>query len=124
MYIYKKSPFLITLSLVLFCLLAIGFLIWIGQDIIIPIAFSVLLAILLLPLNNFFEKKITRVWAISLSLLISLTLLSGLIYFFTYKIAGFVDDLPTIKRQLNHHLRPVQNGGYSTVHLTRNEQKQ
>lgn len=124
MYINKKSPFLITLSLVLFCLLAIGFLIWIGQDIIIPIAFSVLLAILLLPLNNFFEKKITRVWAISLSLLISLTLLSGLIYFFTYKIAGFVDDLPTIKRQLNHHLRTVQNWGYSQFHLTRKEQKQ
>ena len=122
--IYKKPPFLITLYLVLFCLLAIGFLIWIGQDIIVPIAFSTLLAILLLPLTNFFEKKIGRVWAISLSIFISLILLAALIYFFIIKIAGFVDDLPTIKRQLDHHLRTVQTWGYRQFHLTSTEQKE
>lgn len=122
--IHKKPPFIITLYHVLFCILAIGFIIWIGQDIIVPIAFSTLLAILLLPLNNFFEKKMPRVWAISLSLVISLSMLLALIYFFSFKIAGFVDDLPTIKRQLNHHLRTVQNWGYSQFHLTRTEQKE
>ncbi len=122
--IYKKPPFLFTLYLVLFCILALGFLIWIGQDIIVPIAFSTLLAILLLPLTNFFEKKMGRLWAISLSLVISLILLSALIYFFSTKIAGFVDDLPTIKKQLNRHLRTVQNWGYAQFHLTRTEQKE
>lgn len=122
--IYKKPPFLVTLYLVLFCVLAVGFLIWIGQDIIVPVAFSTLLAILLLPLTNFFEKKMGRVWAISLSLLISLTILSALIYFFTIKISGFVDDLPAIKRQLNHHLRTLETWGYRQFHLTSTEQKE
>lgn len=65
-----------------------------------------------------------RVWAISLSLVISLILLSALIYFFSTKIAGFVDDLPTIKKQLNRHLRTVQNWGSAQFHLTRTEQKE
>ncbi len=120
--IYKKPPFLVTLFLVLLCLIAIGFITWIGQDIIVPVAFSALLAILLLPLNNFLEKKLSRVWAISLSLVIAITLLATLIYFFTIKISGFIDDLPTIKRQLNHHLRTAQNWAYTQFHLTRREQ--
>jgi len=79
---------------------------------------------LLLPFNNFLEKKLSRVWAISVSLIISLSILISLIYFFTIHIAGFVDDLPQIKSQLNRHLRTVQTWAYHQFHLTRVEQKQ
>jgi predicted PurR-regulated permease PerM len=120
----NPQSFLVKLFIVLFCLLAIGFLIWIGQDIIVPFAFATLLAILLLPFNNFLEKKMSRVWAISVSLSVSLFVLFGLIYFFSVHIGGFVDDLPRIKSQLNHHLRTVQSWGYNQFHLTRKEQKQ
>ena len=124
MQIGKTQSFLVKLSLVLFCLLAIGFIIWIGQDIIVPIAFATLLAILLLPFNNFLEKKLSRVWAISVSLTISLIILIGLIYFFSIHVSSFVDDLPQIKSQLNRHLRTVQTWAYNQFHLTRTEQKQ
>lgn len=124
MQIDKTQSFLIKLFLVLFCLLAIGFIIWIGQDIIVPIAFATLLAILLLPFNNFLEKKMSRVWAISFSLSISLIVLIAVIYFFSLHVAGFVDDLPKIKSRLNHHLSTVQTWAYNQFHLTRTEQKQ
>lgn len=120
----KTQSFLFKLFLVLFCLLAIGFIIWIGHDIIVPIAFSTLLAILLLPFNNFLERKMSRVWAIIISLTISLVLLIAVIYFFSMHIAGFIDDLPRIKSQLNRHLRTVQTWAYHQFHLTRTEQKQ
>ncbi|MEP6926622.1 MAG: AI-2E family transporter [Ginsengibacter sp.] len=120
----KTQPFLVKAFLVLFCLLATGFIIWIGQDIIVPIAFATLLAILLLPFNNFLEKKLSRVWAISMSLTISLIVLIGLIYFFSIHVSNFVDDLPKIKSQLNRHLRTVQTWAYNQFHLTRVEQKQ
>jgi predicted PurR-regulated permease PerM len=121
---WKTPSFLVKLSLVLFCLLAIGFIIWIGQDIIVPIAFAILLAILLLPFNNFLEKRLSRVWAISVSLTVSLIILIGLIYFFSIHVGSFVDDLPQIKSQLNRHLRTVQTWAYNQFHLTRTEQKQ
>src|SRR6476659_5273171 len=124
MYIGKNQSFLVKLFLALFCLLAMGFIVWIGQDIIVPIAFATLLAILLLPFNKFLEKKLSRVWAISLSLTISLVILSGLIYFFSVHVSNFVDDLPQIKSQLNRHLRTVQTWAYNQFHLTRSEQKE
>jgi len=120
----KPLSFLVKLFLVLFCLLATGFLIWIGQDIIVPIAFATLLAILLLPFNNFLEIKLSRVWAITLSLSLALIILIGLIYFFAIHVGSFVDDLPRIKSQLNRHLRTVQTWAYHQFHLTRIEQKQ
>jgi len=124
MQIGNTQSFLVKLSLVLFCLLAISFIIWIGQDIIVPIAFATLLAILLLPFNNFLERKMSRVWAISVSLTISLIVLFGIIYFFSVHVSSFVDDLPRIKSQLNRHLRTVQTWAYNQFHLTRIEQKQ
>ena len=124
MQIGKNHSFLVKLFLALFCLLAIGFIIWIGQDIIVPIAFATLLAILLLPFNKFLEKKLSRVWAISVSLTISVIILIGLIYFFSVHVSNFVDDLPKIKSQLNRHLHTVQTWAYKQFHLTRSEQKQ
>ena len=53
----KSNPFYIKLSLILLMLSLIALIIFIGQDIIIPLAFAILIAVLLLPLNNFLERK-------------------------------------------------------------------
>ena len=53
----KRSPFLNKLALVLFCMIALGYIIYVGQDVIIPIALAIALAILLLPMNAFLESK-------------------------------------------------------------------
>ena len=66
----------------------------------------------------------SRVLAILVSLLVSLIILIAVIYFFSTHVAGFIDDLPRIKSQLNHHLRTLQTWAYHQFHLTRNEQKQ
>lgn len=66
----------------------------------------------------------SRVLAISISLFISIIVLVTVIYFFTIHVAGFVDDLPKIKSQLNLHLRTAQTWAYHQFHLTKNEQNQ
>jgi predicted PurR-regulated permease PerM len=45
-----------------------------------------------------------------------------LLYFLIAQITNFVDDIPTIKRQLNKHLYTVQRWIYENFHLTRKEQ--
>jgi predicted PurR-regulated permease PerM len=118
----NQSPYLVKLSLILFCIIAINFIIYIGQDIIVPIAFSTLLALLLLPLNKKLEPKMGRVATILLSLCLSIMFIAGIVYFFSTQIAAFVDDIPTIKKQLNEHIRTVQRWVYQQFHLTRREQ--
>ncbi len=115
-------PFYLRATICLLGICLLGFLIFIGQDIIVPIAFSVLLAILLLPINNWLQKRIGRVPAILLSIFVSLIVIGGIIYFLSMQLADFADDLPAIKRQLSEHLSTVQRWVRSTFKISRKEQ--
>jgi predicted PurR-regulated permease PerM len=50
-------PFYAKLAFVLIGILALGFLIILGKELLDPLIFGFLFAILLLPLANFFERK-------------------------------------------------------------------
>ena len=66
----------------------------------IPISFSLMLAILLNPLANWFHKKrIPRVLSIALSMLIAIIAIMGIAYFLSTQIANFSDQLPLLKKK-------------------------
>lgn len=118
-----KLPFLVKLSLNLLTVCILGWLIYIGKDIIVPLALAILLSVLLLPFNAFLEKKgAPRVLAISVSLIISITLIAALVYFLFTQITAFVDDIPTIKKQLHEHLLSIQSWAHERFNLTQTEQ--
>ncbi len=74
----KEIQFPFFIKAAIFCagLIAFVTILYVGQDIIIPIVFSVIIAILLNPLVNFFVKiKINRVVAILFSIIISAALI-------------------------------------------------
>ena len=115
--------FLQKFTLSLLMLVLIAGIIFVGSDVLVPFAFAMLLSVLLLPVNNFLEKKrVPRVLAILLSLTISLILIAGVVYFLTTQISAFMEDIPTIKKQLNLHIRNVQQFIYQQFSLTRTEQ--
>lgn len=97
-----RTPFYKRLT---FNLLSIGLLLvllYVGQSIIIPILFAILLSSILLPMNKFLERKgLPKAAAILLSLFISLVIIGVVIYFLVHQIANFVDDLPTINERLD-----------------------
>src|SRR5690606_13728839 len=100
---YKKLAFnLLSLSLM-------GAILYVGQSILIPLFFSMLLATLLLPLVMFMEKrKINRVVAILLSLLLSIITLLGVIYFLSSQMANFFQDFDIIKERLTEVFNSAQ----------------
>lgn len=123
MVINKSNPFYIRLTLILLMLALIGLIIFIGQDIIVPLAFAILLAVLLLPLNNYLERKgISRVFAIILSLALFIIISSGVIYFLSSQIAGFMNDIPAIKKHLAEHEKTVQHWMTQQFNITKTEQ--
>ncbi|HUR12063.1 MAG TPA: AI-2E family transporter [Flavitalea sp.] len=98
----QQQPFYIRFTAILLMLLLAGFIIRWATDIIVPFALSILLAIVLIPINKFLEKrKIPRVYAIAISLVISFLLIFGVIYFLSTQILNFLDDIPEIKKRLN-----------------------
>ncbi|HWA34312.1 MAG TPA: AI-2E family transporter, partial [Cyclobacteriaceae bacterium] len=98
---------------------------YVGQGIIIPILFAILLASILLPLNKFLERKgFHRVLAILLSLLLSLLILGTIIYFLVHQISNFLDDLPTINQRLDKLVRETQKWISHTFSINVRKQNQ
>jgi len=98
-------------------------LLYYGQDIIIPFALSILLAIVLTPVNNFLEKKkIPRVWAISISLTFSLLIIVGILYFISTQIMSFSEDLPVIRERLTELFNKAQQWIAENLNLSRRDQ--
>jgi predicted PurR-regulated permease PerM len=80
-----------------------------GGDIIIPLCYGALLAVLLLPVVHFLERrKIGKVMSIIISLLLATAFISGIFYFLASQIMNFSDDIPKIKQQLNEHYKTLQ----------------
>src|SRR4051812_23127099 len=100
----QSNPFYVRTTYILLMLSLIGLLLFIGQDIIVPLAFAILLSVLLLPINSFLErKKVPRVLAIVISLLIAIVFIGGIIYFLSSQIVRFTNDVPAIKQHLADH---------------------
>lgn len=91
-------PFYIQLSQVIIGIVGFFFIIYIGQDIIIPIAFGTIIAILLNPLVYFLTKrKLNRVVAIFLVMFLSLIVAAGLIYFLAVQATSFSSTFPQLQ---------------------------
>ena len=110
--------------IVLLLISIIGTIIFIGKGIIVPLSFALLIAVLLLPINNFFEKKkIPRVIAIIISLVASVLFLTAVVYFLTNQIVNFTQDIPAIKKQLLHHASIVQSWLATHFNISKTEQE-
>ena len=105
-----KLPFIAKLCLVLLSTIALGYLAKIGQGILAPLFFSVLMALLFLPFANFLERKLrfSRVISTFSSLLIMLIFISTLIYFFSFQMSDFVNDFPVLKEQVSNSFNDLQ----------------
>lgn len=79
-------------------LIAFFFVLYIGRDIIMPLAFAAILAIVLNPLVNLLARKgVNRVLAIAFALIVGMAIIVGLVYFLSSQVANFSDSLPQMK---------------------------
>jgi putative permease len=107
----NKLPFYQKLASVLVSLIAIGYLVILGKEILSPLIFSCLFSILLLPLASFMERRFgfRRGLASILAILILVTFISSIIYFVGMQIGDLADDWPQFKIQLNSSLASIQH---------------
>ncbi len=95
-------PFYQKLSHTLIALSLITVAIYVGQDIVVPLAMAGLLAVLLRPVEDrLIRWKFPKVVAISVALLLAIIVLAGLAMFLSMQVAQFSDDLPKLKQHIN-----------------------
>jgi predicted PurR-regulated permease PerM len=93
-----KYPFFVKIGFIFICLFALVFTLWIGKNILIPIVYALILAILVNPIVNFLMKyKVPKVVAIGISMLLAFSFFSAILYFLVVQSLNFSDLIPEIK---------------------------
>jgi predicted PurR-regulated permease PerM len=95
-------PYYLKIAQVLLALVAAFFILYVGQNIIAPLVFAILVAILLNPVVAFFVRfRINRVVSIVLAILLMFIVLFAIFYFIGAQISTFRDALPELKVKFN-----------------------
>jgi len=97
-----KIPLYTKMSQILLGIVILFFILYIGQAIIIPLLFSFIIAILLNPIVNFLcKKKVNRIVAILISILLAIFCLAALLYFISSQVIMFGEMLPQLEEKIN-----------------------
>lgn len=90
-------PFYAKVALFFTGLFAVFTLLYIGQSIIVPLVFAIIIAILLHPVVNFFiKKKINRIIAIIITLLLTIIIIAGLGTLLISQLSRFSTSWPVL----------------------------
>ena len=111
-----------------FTLLSLGLLaagVVLGKEVLLPILFAILLAMLLLPATNYLaQKKFPRILSIGIPVLFTLIVVAGLIFFLSTQIINFLDDAPELKKKLSEIGSSVQKWINENTHITVRKQNE
>jgi len=111
-----KFPFYIKFAFVSIGIFAFVYMLYIGQQIILPLIYATIIAILLNPLVNFLiRKKINRIVAISTSVIVSILVTLSLLYFISTQLSMFSETYPKLKEKFNE--TSVQTINWTSDHF-------
>ncbi|ANE50924.1 AI-2E family transporter [Flavisolibacter tropicus] len=97
----RQFPFYFKSTIILFGIILLVYAMASLRGILVPFSFALIIAILLNPLANYFQRKgIGKIFAIIFSMLIAFLVFGGIMYFISSQIIGFSEKLPILKNKL------------------------
>jgi predicted PurR-regulated permease PerM len=97
-----KIPFYAKAALIFISALAFFFTLHIGKDIILPILYATIIAIVLNPLVNYLiRKKINKLVAISMAVLLAIFVAVGILYVLSSQLSTFSESYPQLKQKFS-----------------------
>lgn len=116
---HQTYPFYIKAPMVIIGIYLFFYIMFLLQDILVPFAFAGLIAILLNPLYNKFQHwKINKIVAISLTILIAILVLAGILFFLSSQIVQFREMIPQLKEKTVSLLNDVQRWLSGTFNIS------
>ena len=106
----KKYPFYMRTTVILFGLVLVSYILLNLRDILVPLAFALLLAILLNPLSVFLQKwRLSKVVAILVSIIMAMILIGSIAYFLVIEMKSFATELPEFKQKFGQMVVRLQH---------------
>lgn len=97
-----KIPFYAKAALIFISVFAFVCLIQVGQQIIIPIVYATILAILLNPpVNYLMRKRVNKIISISIIVILAICVVLGVIYIITSQVSLFTETYPQLREKFN-----------------------
>lgn len=120
------APFYERLSLVLIGILSLGFLVIQGKEVLDPLMFGFLFAILLLPVSGFLESRLRLPRSISsfLSIVLLVLFISGVLYLVASQISKLTSDWPMLKKQVEESINNLKDWVQTVFHIDAERQTQ
>ena len=113
------APFYERLALVLIGFMALGYLVIMGKDLLDPMIFGFIFAILLLPVCNFLENKLRlpRSMASLVSILLLIGVIGGILYLVGSQISNMANDWPMLQKQVKQSIQDLQQWIQHAFHV-------
>lgn len=106
----RAIPFYVKLSLILLSLIALCFIAIEVKEVLCPLIFALLFSVALLPLVNFFEKRLRFPggMAAGISVILLVIVLFSLFYFLGSQISRLASDWPQFQSQMDVTIKNLQ----------------
>jgi len=120
-----QSTYLPRISHVLFIIIAGTAVLYVAKPVLVPLAFALVLAMLLLPLSRRMEKAgINRAIAIVACILLLLLTIAVIIGLLSWQLSSLMDDMNNIEHRFDSMLRKVQQFISAHTGINKNQQNE
>ncbi len=121
----KKYPFYFRSTVTLFGIMLFIYMLFMLKGIMIPLAFSLMIAILLNPIvNKLQQKKVPKILAIIIALLLFVLFTAGLMVFISSQMVKFSANMPELKQKFSELFSQFQIWLRDDYSLSLDKQKQ
>lgn len=122
---FVRLPFYARLASVLLAITIIFTILYIGKGVLVPVIIALLFAILVRPINRFFNKKLRfpYVMASLTTVILFVILILGILTFISVQIGNFSEDWETIEKNITIHIANLQNFVQESFGFDETEQK-
>lgn len=118
-----KLPFYARLAFLLLAIMLILLIMEEGKSIIIPLFFSLLIALMLLPITKWLERRrLPASLAAAVSILLFIVFVVGIFYFLGAQIADFSKDLPQLGQRMQLWVQDLQTWATARFHVDASRQ--
>ena len=119
----REMPLTVRRSIELLGLVLLGYILVLGQDLIMPVLMAFFISIMLLPVHHFFRRrKLPEALSIFFSILLLALFVGLIVWFFSSQVSSLIADFPQIKRNVSKHLTSLSNWINSVSSFSTQEQ--
>ncbi len=121
----KKYPFYFRFTVTLFGIILFLYALYIVRGIMIPLAFALMISILLNPfVNKLQQKKVPKIISIIIALILAILFVAGVMFFVSSQVVKFSANMGTLEQKFHHLFRQLQfwlENNYSLTLAKQNE---